>query len=197
MNIEKDREYDSSNIWRRSRYDAGISQEYLANHIGVSRKTIQNWEAGVSAPDFNQGTKWFEALGINPLPYFLGYLYPDTMEGIKASAPDEKIDAALKELLFDLPPEGKRQLLYMFYGDHGSSPRAVLNLITAHLHLPMRERIAQADIIMDSYEMDQATGHLVGKDHVEPDVNLVKRAIAKAKSAVMSGQTGYNLTDKG
>lgn len=190
-----DRDFDSTNIWRRSRYDAGVSQEYVANHIGVSRKTVQNWESGVSTPDFNQSTKWFEALGLNPLPYFLGYLYPENLEDIKAGASDQQVDAALRQLLNDLPNEGKRQLLYLFYGDHGSSPRAVLNLITAHLHLPMRERIAQADIIVDSYELDAATGLLVGADHVAPDINLVKRAIAKAKAAVTSGHKGYQMTD--
>lgn len=191
-----DRDFDSTTIWRQSRYDAGVSQEYLANHIGVSRKTIQNWENGVSAPDFNQSSKWFEALGINPLPYFLGYIYPENMGNISAKVSDERVGKALKELIDDLPIEGKRQLLYLFYGDHGSSPRAVLNLITAHLHLPMRERIAQADIIVDSYEMDEATGNLVGKEHIKPDISLVKRAIEKAKAAVMAGNEGYQITDE-
>lgn len=191
-----DRDFDSTTIWRQSRYDAGVSQEYLANHIGVSRKTIQNWENGVSAPDFNQSSKWFEALGINPLPYFLGYIYPENMGNISAKVSDERIGKALKELIDDLPIEGKRQLLYLFYGDHGSSPRAVLNLITAHLHLPMRERIAQADIIVDSYEMDDATGNLVGKEHIKPDIQLVKKAISKAKDAVMAGNVGYQITDE-
>lgn len=191
-----DRDFDSTTIWRQSRYDAGVSQEYLANHIGVSRKTIQNWENGVSAPDFNQSSKWFEALGINPLPYFLGYIYPENMGNISAKVSDERVGKALKELIDDLPIEGKRQLLYLFYGDHGSSPRAVLNLITAHLHLPMRERIAQADIIVDSYEMDEATGNLVGKEHIKPDIQLVKKAISKAKDAVMAGNVGYQITDE-
>ena len=190
-----DRDFDSTTIWRQSRYDAGVSQEFLANHIGVSRKTIQNWENGVSAPDFNQSSKWFEALGINPLPYFLGYIYPENMGNISAKVSDERIGSALKEIIDDLPAEGKRQLLYLFYGDHGSSPRAVLNLITAHLHLPMRERIAQADIIVDSYEMDEATGNLVGMDHIQPDIPLVKKAIAKAKEAVVNGAQGYQVSD--
>ena len=31
----------------------GISQEELANAVGVSRQAVQKWEAGASTPDLN------------------------------------------------------------------------------------------------------------------------------------------------
>ena len=187
--MEKD--YDSASIWRKSRADARMSQEYLANYIGVSRRTIQNWECGKSSPDFVQGAKWFEAMGINPLPYFLAYEYPEDFEGIKASDSDSKIEQALKTLLDDLPIEGKRQLLFLFYGCHGSSPRAVLNLLTAHLQTHMQDRVAVAENIMATYEIEEATGSIVCPDHIKPDVALVRNAINQAKKAATEGKSGY------
>lgn len=193
MAAREERDYDSSNIWRKSRYDSKLSQEYMANYVGVSRKTIQNWEAGVSAPDFNQGTKWFEALGINPLPYFLAYVYPENFENISEKCSDEEIDRALRELIDELPNHGKRELLYLFYGEHGSSPRAVLDLLTAHLHLPMKDRIAYATSTENNFELSEATGALCCTNHVMPDMDSLHQAIVAAKKAVKAGHSGYQM----
>ena len=46
-------------IWSLSRADTGKTQEYMANGLGVSKKTIQNWEKGASAPDLFEGSEWF------------------------------------------------------------------------------------------------------------------------------------------
>lgn len=188
-----ERDYDSSDIWRRSRYECRVSQEYLANYIGVSRKTIQNWESGVSAPDFNQGAKWFEALGINPLPYFLRYMYPDSVKGFSPVSTKEEVEKSLKQILDDVPEHGIRMLLYLFYGAHGSSPQSVLNLITAYLHLPIRERVGLADLIMDQYEMMNARDELVSPEYVRPDFENVKKAISAAKTAAIEGKEGYRV----
>ena len=193
MSIPDEKEYDSASIWRSSRAASNKSQEYMANYIGVARKTIQNWESGVSAPNFVQGTQWFEALGINPLPYFLQYIYPETMAGIKASDSDEKIEAALQQVIADLPIEGKRQLLYLFFGKHGSSPNAALNLLTAHLQVPIKDRIIQATSVIENYEIERDLGNLVCPEHIQPDVDKIRNAINGAKNAVRDNKESYNM----
>ena len=70
-----DRERQFAKIWADSRVDAGKTQDYMAKGLGVSKKTIQNWENGVTAPDFFMGSEWFRVLGINPLPYYLSFLF--------------------------------------------------------------------------------------------------------------------------
>ena len=191
--MKEERDYDSSNIWRKSRYDARVSQEYMANYVGVSRKTVQNWESGVSAPDFNEGTKWFEGIGINPLPYFLSYLYPESLENVTASSSDEDVDKAIRTIMDSLPIEGKRELLYLFFGGHGSSSRAVLDLLTAHLHLPMKDRIAYATSMENNFEISKATGQLVCEDNIMPNMENVHKAITAAKEAVKAGNSGYQI----
>jgi len=183
-----------SKIWWKSRADAGVSQEYLANELGISRKTVQNWERGVSAPTLFQGTEWFRALGINPLPYYLAYIFPESMDGIKAEDEDEKIEEALMDLIPQLSKMDKRRLLFILYGNHGSSPTAVLNLVNAHLQTPLNDRIMQANSILSNYELEKEMGNIVHKNHVQPDTELLRNAITEAKSTAVKKQKGYSAT---
>jgi DNA-binding XRE family transcriptional regulator len=67
-------------IWLKSRAEAGISQETMAMELEVSKKTIQNWERGLSSPSAFQVFEWFEVLGLNPIPYLLAYQYPQDID---------------------------------------------------------------------------------------------------------------------
>lgn len=67
-------------MWRKSRYDAGKSQEYVARALGVSKKTIQNWEAGEASPNFRVALEWFDALGVPMYPYLMSVIYPTEIE---------------------------------------------------------------------------------------------------------------------
>lgn len=191
---EKDeRKKRFSKIWWKSRADIGVSQEYMAIGLSVSRKTIQNWENGVSSPSLFQGTEWFRVLGINPLPYYFSYIFPDCMDGIKPSDEDEKISEALISLLDQLPIEDKRRLLYMLYGNHGSSPKAVLNLFNAHLQLPMKDRVIIADAIATGYDIEKDLDNIVNPDNIKPDMEFLKNSILEAKKVVSKRQNGYSM----
>ena len=66
-----------ASMWRKSREDAGKSQDFMAKAMRVSKRTIQNWEAGISCPSQSAGLEWFQILGLAPLPYYLELLYPE------------------------------------------------------------------------------------------------------------------------
>lgn len=182
-----------SKIWWRSRADAGVSQEYVAIGVGVSRKTVQNWEKGISSPDLFQASEWFNVLGLNPLPYFLDYIFPENVEGIKPTDEDRQIEEALNHLISQLPNSGKRQLLYMLYGNHGSSPNAVLNLMNAHLQTPLKDRIVHAAMIVEDYEIENALGNLVNPGNVQPDTKMLRISMDNARATVEKHQSGYHL----
>lgn len=176
---------------RATRNEIGKSQEYIAFELGVTRRTIQNWENGVSEPSIGQAITWFKILGKNPLPYLLQCTYQD-MDKISHNDDDDKILSALIQLINDLPAEGVRQLMYLFFGNHGSSPRAILQMVTAHLQTPMKDRIAQGQLIATNYEIAARTDNLMHPEHIQPDLEYLNAAIETAKLSVERNAKEYS-----
>ena len=176
---KSDRVKRFAQIWSLSRADTGKTQEYMANGLGVSKKTIQNWEKGASAPDLFEGSEWFRVLGINPLPYYLAFLYPWMFDGIKPDDNDEEIEQALLFLVKNMTQVEKRQLLYLMAGRHSS----------------LRSRVTAARTILENYEMDQVCGDLVCPDNVQPDMKMLHHAVEEGKQSVFNQLSGYTNID--
>ena len=177
---------------RQTRYEAGKSQEFMAYELDVSRRTVQNWESAVSEPTIGQAIDWFKLCGKNPIPYILQYAYPNT-DRISEKDSDEKLRAALLDLVKEMPPEAVRQIMYLFFGDHGSSPRAVMQLVTAHLQTPMKDRLTQAEVITKNYEIAKKKGTVARPNHIQPDVEYLRKAIATAEAAVLENAEEYSV----
>lgn len=181
-----------SKIWWKSRADAGKSQEFMALSLGVSKKTILNWERGLSAPNLFQCAEWFRVLGLNPTPYHLEYLYPETFGDATTANDDEKVEETLISIIKNATSKEKKQLLYLMSGGHGSSWYALLQLLTAHCHTSLQSRLNAARIIIDNYEIESKTKKLVDSEGVNPDLDLIKSAMTQCKKAAQRGQKGYN-----
>lgn len=179
----------SKTLWE-TRIKSKRSQEYMSLEMGVARKTIQNWEKGISAPSIEQAIEWFRILQISPLPYLFQYVYPQ-MQSISAGDEDHKLRKNLITLIEQLPPEGIRQLLYLFYGNHGSSPRAVLNMVTAHLQTPMRDRVMAGSMILKNYQISSQQNKLTSLHHIQPDTELLEFSIKKGEKAAIEGSESY------
>lgn len=182
-------------IWSRSRTYAGKSQEYMALGLGVSKKTIQNWEKGISSPSFFQGTEWFHLLGMNPLPYYYDFLFSRD-DDAKNSPEAKHATEALTLLIEQLPLKAQQELIFMLSGEHGSSPYSVLQLITAHLQSPLKDRVAHAYVILQDYEMEKELGQLAVPDAVQPDLDVLRKAINEGKQSAMVHGTGYTIMDQ-
>lgn len=180
-------------MWWQSRAEGKKSQEYMALALGVSKKTIQNWEKGMSAPDLFQGAEWFRILGLNPLRYFSEFLYPD-MTGDSDSEKDATLAAeALHSIIDGLSGEEQRDLLYMLTGSHGSTRRGVLEMMTAYCHISLAARVGVARQVMEQYEMASANDALVCPEEKQPVLSVLEESINTAKQAVCEGKTHYNL----
>lgn len=179
-----------ANMWTRSRTDANKSQDYMAKALGVSRQTIQNWEKGLGCPNQMMGFKWFDVLGLQPLPYYLQLFHP-AMDGISVNSDDDQIKEALIKCIEDSTPDQRRKLLYLFYGDHGSSPSGIIELMTAHLHTPLRDRITIANTVLASYDLAEALDELVQPDHIRPNTTLLKDSLLNALKAVKNKNHSY------
>ena len=180
-----------SKIWWQSRADAKKSQEYMALSLGVSKKTIQNWEKGTSSPDLFQGCEWFRVLGLNPMPYYLAFLYPDTFGTPQAFDNEDAVEKALILLIRQSSAEEKKELLFLMSGHHGSSWHSLLQMFTAHCHTSMRSRVTASRVILENYEMEEKTGTLVCPQDIPPDLNVLRSAISQGKNAVQNGEVSY------
>lgn len=129
-----DRNKRFARIWSLSRSDAGKTQEYMANGLGVSKKTIQNWEKGVSAPDLYEGAEWFRVLGSNPMPYYLAFLYPWLFDGIKPEDDDQEIEEALLFLVKNMTYLSGKERASV---SDGRAARQSVVLAAADVHGPL------------------------------------------------------------
>lgn len=178
-----------SEVFLRSRYDAGKTQAFMAKAMNVSVKTVQNWETGVTCPSQTETFDWFIKLGVQPLPYYLDYLYPDLKE-ITADSPAEDIDNALREVTEQLSLPMKQRMLYILSGKHGSSVAALLELTAAYLALPLHGRIVITDIVLSKYKLDGMSNDL-HTDAIPPDIDLIVKAVERATSAMLDGKENY------
>lgn len=190
-----DRAERFAKIWWKSRSDAGKSQEYMALGMGVSKKTVQNWEKGISSPTLFQSTEWFDLLGQNPIHYYLAFLYPGLFDDLEPDADDKQIEDALMLLIKESTSREKRQLLYLMAGQHGSSWYSLLQMFTAHCHTSMRSRVAAARMIYENFDLDAKTGEMVCPDNVMPDLEVLHHAIYHGRTAVQNRERGYSTQD--
>lgn len=175
----------------KSRQKSGVSQERLADELNVSRRTIQNWETGKSCPTIFQLMEWFRVLKENPVPYYMELLFPREFANLSPEDSDERISKAAETLFSSLSDYEKRQFLYLLHAEHGSSPYAVLQMVTADLHCDLKSRVGAARIILENFEMCEKRNELVGKEHVMPDLNALEEAIERGKIAASKGDEGY------
>lgn len=171
-------------MWRKSREDAGKSQEYLAKKLGVSKKTIQNWESGYSSPSQAMGFKWFNALNLQPMPYYLNALYPQDFSHTD-SVNDEYVEESLIKYIKSLRPADKRKLLFVIYGDHGSAFNELIEMLTAHFHTPDECRLVIAQNILTNYLLSEANNSLVATNKIMPNIGIFKRAILNKRNKLL------------
>lgn len=181
-----------SRLLMRSRGESGLSQEAVSLELGIAKKTVQNWEKGVSAPSLPQAIAWFRLMGVPAMPYLIQFIFPE-MEGTKGSDDDEKIRKELLEVVQTLPVEAVRQLFYLFYGDHGSSPRGVMNMLTAHLQTPLKDRFAHASTILADYKLSHDKHEVSRPDHIQPNLDLLEKAIEQGREAILQNRENYLL----
>lgn len=177
-------------MYRKTREDAGKSQDYMARAMGVSKKTIQNWEDGTSSPNQVKSFEWFEILNLQPLPYYLDALYPGRFD---TNNDDAVIMDSIIKIVSALPSDAKKKLLFLIAGNHGSSTIGMLELATAHLHVPLDRRINIAQSVATNYELSQYQDTLVCPDQIQPNMTTLLNSIELGKRAVIKGEPSYTI----
>ena len=179
-----------ASMLKQSRSSAGISREYVAKELGISSKTVQNWEECTSSPNAKYIIKWFDAVGIPIYPYLLKQANP-SLEELNANSTDIQIKDALLDLINNMDITQMRKHFFELLGEHGTAPDGMGEVKTAYLHLPMDVKVGIAEIICTQFLICQAQNRLVQPDKIMPDINKLEDYISKAKKAVVEGKSTY------
>lgn len=187
-----DRREKIAEVLKRTRTDAGVSMEEMARRMKVSKKTIQNWESCVGCPPLDLSLEWFSVLKVQPIPYYLQLIYDVNLD---AETKDKDVENALISIIKELTPAHKRQLLYCLFAHHGSSPSSILEMVTAHLHTPLRDRINIALAIVNNYKLARAKGEIIVPGVALPDMDNLETALHHATEAAIMGDNEYITTE--
>ena len=182
-------------LLRDSRNASGRSQDYIAKALGVSKKTIQNWEQGLGSPNFRTTFEWFEVLGVPMLPYIMAYLHPREVYKINPQSSFPEIKKALHAYIDELSEDKCRKMLYFHYGDHGSTPAGMQEAVTAYLHLPLSMRIHISANILTAYEIAEAQDKLIQPEHVMPDIEALREYVKAGLRAAKENKNSYTLEE--
>lgn len=174
-----------------SRARAGMTQDEIADLLGVTRRTVIHWEEGSSCPTVDMFAKWFNVLGLQPMPFISRAIHQHAST-IKKEAPEPEVDAALQEIIGDLDVEYKRKILYCLIAAHGSSVNGAIDMITAHLHAPLRDRINVAAMILSNYKLAQRRGELIYPHEIQPNIRNLEMCIQLATDAAIADKMEYN-----
>lgn len=177
-------------VLRAMREDAGLSQTALAEKLGITKTTVANWECGKTCPDAVETWEWYQACGGNPVPYIMEWRHP-----ARYSSKEEFDTALLLRSVELMPVDEQRLLLYAIAGNHGGSWGAIINLVAAHVHLPMKARLIHGDMVYRHYQVAQEIGTVRHTDRPLPDLEKLKKGIDLGFEAVKNGEESYSIYD--
>lgn len=184
---EYEDEFRFAPVWAKIRELTGYSQEQAAKVAHVSKKTWQNWEAGISEPGLSKTLRIFSRFDLNPMPLFLEILHPGEFADMSPDDDQAVEDALIKFIKEDCPADAKRKLLYWATGKHGHNPFATLELQTAYLLTPLSFALGVAQMVFTNFTV-------FGSKDAEaptPNMDLFKAGIKSATHAVKNGSDSY------
>lgn len=188
MRTRAERAQKFAQIWYKSRTDAGWSQEAMALELGISKKTVQNWEKGITAPDAFQGEEWFRVLGLNPMKYYLEFHYPALFPYDEDQHEESEVDIVLSHYLEQAKAENKAKLLWLIEGRKEYVWNSMLQMMMAHSLLSLESRAITAQTILDAFEIESESRGIEISDELMPDLELLKNSIEKAKDAAKANK---------
>lgn len=177
------------NLLTNIRIKKGISQQKIADAIGKTKKTVQNWEQGIGRPDITEVIRWIHAVDENEMSMFLLYKYgPHALDQVddadeKKRRIHEYVDQFMTDTEVDI-------LYYLLSGMSGSSVYSYMQKIAADLSTPLYARISTAALILSNYEIAGSIGE-ISDGAPKVDAEAFYEAITAAADAVTKGNKVY------
>lgn len=172
------------------REKAGLSQSDLAKKIGVSRRTVQSWEAMESFPRFSKIMRWLSVCRQNPVHALLTIASP-SMDSVTSVDGLPRIEMALGDRIKSLSDSEKRGLMFILFAKHGSSVFSFIQLCVAYLHCPMHDRQLIASLVINAYRTAEEKGNLVSPDEIRPNLEDLVNAYEAGRQAYIRDEDSY------
>lgn len=177
----------------KSRNDAGFTQKQMAQALGKSVNTIQNWESGVGSPNYLDLEDWFATIGMNMHSYMYDYDHPDMLSPIDQSTPVPKLLESLNQFFSALPEVSIRKFAFNIFSRAGADFKEQNNMIYLHNITPLFYRINVAVSVRENYKMAEARNELLNKNEFPDSLDQLETVIEAAKESAYSGKQGYHV----
>ncbi len=182
-----------SELLLSARNKAGVSQEELAETLGMSRITVHRMETGSKVPNMAEFIMWYRALGLNWFRDVLRLAHPEIYDDFDGSAADtEQKRNGLFRYLAECSPGEVEKLAFLIFGEHGSDWPSMLDEYTANAHCSMRSRAAVCRLVIENYELEEATGDLVDPDIAKPNIANLRAAHEAGQRAAQLRRNEYS-----
>ena len=176
-----------------ARAESGLSQQKLADRMGIGRTSIYRYEQGTMTPDAPTIIKWFVCCGVAVKRYIDACLHPGLLESLAEDTGAEiKRDALIKHIE-ETNAEEIDLLFYLIYGNHGSDHIGVLTEVLANLHTPLKDRVTVCRMVSGSYEIAQATGTDPDPNGTQPKMEVLYQAQDAGTEAAMKSNDSYTV----
>lgn len=172
-----------------ARNKKGMTQQDVADVLGVSRRAIQAWEKGEHPIPFAKAVEYFSAIGEPPKPYLHRYMYGEPKKNTKKSR-EELIERCFEHIR-QLTDHDLECFDWIMSDEHGSSSTAYLQKTVADLQSPLGSRLTSCVLITTSYENAKEMGQLTDPNAVQPNVDLLQRAALSAVEAYRKNMNSY------
>lgn len=167
------------------RTKAGYSRREFAGRVGVSEKTIQNWETAVSVPDMEQLEAIAKAADCDPAVFLEIYRNPEN------SGEDGQRKLLHKWLDANGDERTVQILSFLHLTKTGSDKLAQLELFCAYNQLPLYDRQNIARTIAHCYQIAAERGELAAPGDCVPVMAYLLDAIQSGTQAVKEGKETY------
>ena len=178
-----------------ARTKAGLSQEKLAKRLGISKPTVASREWGTSPVTLPEIFKWCVACRIPARRCMDACIYPGLLDYLQEDISTEEKRQILHAAVDEMSNYEVDGWLYLYYGDHGSDPMAVLTEVLANLHTPLRDRVSIVNAIIGHYEMAQSTKTDPDPNGTQPVMDVVRQARDCGTAAAKNLDDAYSMME--
>lgn len=186
----------SAEFARTSREDAGLSQQFVAQNLGITRVTYQKIETGERFFTPPEVLKFCSMVRKSPNSYSNILFTPNGWDFTEKT--DDEIREQLMETVGAAPVHTIKLLIDIFTREWGGNPLQLVELAAAHTYTNILQRLTRSENVVHDVKLCQMQAERKGEslypDGVEPvRIEDLAKTNKVARDAYLDGDDGYVL----